>query len=188
MDVARMVLHALPDLKIIHNLRDPRGVVHSRKFVSESFHSAFAMQRHVRSQRRSSSAKLEKRTPEYYTTVDVAKEAKLLCRNLFSDIKKRRRLPSDQVKVIMYEEYASRPVRVTQQVYEFISQPMPNGVVKWLTENTSGKRVNTRAQTSRQANETVLKWQQDLSVSEMLLVNSQCDKVFQLTDHTWPLT
>ncbi|ELT94373.1 hypothetical protein CAPTEDRAFT_193000 [Capitella teleta] len=189
MSAARLVHQSLPDVKIIHNIRDPRGVVHSRKYVSESFHSAFAMYRTpVVSKRKRDT----KKSPAYFTTVDVAKEAMLLCRNVAEDVIVRREMLKDDpgcAKEILYENYATQPLAVTQDIYDFIGQPLPHQVLQWLAENTTGEKVNSQKQTSRQANVTMLKWQDELSVRDMAAVNGHCKYLFEIMHHVpWQFT
>ena len=119
MPTVQKLREIFPHLKIIHNVRDPRAVVMSRKSTSRAFQSNFATQG---------------------GRFDVVKEATLFCRNLnrdklmFNSIIEQ--FPNSSLQVI-YEEFATNPIYTAKSVYEFLGTNVPDEVVTWLQENTN---------------------------------------------------
>lgn len=147
--------HRLPvRANLLHNVRDPRGVVWSRLRTSTAFHSLHAGR-------------------------DVTKEAMLYCKNVADDIWDRQKLfkhsfpPPLQV---IYEEYATDPVGIASEIYNYLSLPLPNNVTRWLRKNTSKYQAK---QTTRNSRQTAWRWRRILKPVQVMKINEVCRNLYR---------
>ena len=165
MESGRIVANLLPRVKLVHNLRDPRGVVHSRLHTSESFQSLYAK------------TKANK--------IDIVKESVLFCRNAAKDIRIRKEIEEtnrDSTLQVVYEHLADQPLSEASRIYSFIRKSMPNNVKLWLVNNTSQA---TGKQTQRISKVTMKKWQYNLTVAKMNEIDQFCRELYAESGHPW---
>ena len=112
------IIQKHPNLKIIHLLRDPRGIVVSRL---KSNHTRLSLNNET-------------------TSSDVQKtESKYLCLKMYSDLMERRELEIKYPQVFLevrYESMAADPMRMAEEIYEHIGETLPDEVIKWLYDST----------------------------------------------------
>jgi hypothetical protein len=110
------LLQSLPNLRVIHLIRDPRGVALSRKHTEWSAgHSA---------------------------ADDIVQTAAIFCQDVAQDIHERQRLekifPGSFMQV-MYEEFTNDPVYFTKNVYLFLDTILPSPVEQYMSQRTQNK-------------------------------------------------
>jgi hypothetical protein len=174
MKAAEKLLEYRPEVKIVHNLRDPRGVVISRHNTSRSFQAVYA------------GASLTKNPKE--SKHDIVKEAQLFCRNAFTDAKLFQTLKSSQPHSLMqviYENYAMKPTDTAIEVYNFLGLSIPYEVMSWLDNNT--KSLMKNQQTTRNSTETSSRWQHIITAEQRYVISNTCHDLIHLIGDVWPL-
>ena len=163
METAENLLRVIPDLKIVHYIRDPRAVALSRQ-MDNSFRGIYALKKHP-----------------------ITRSAKLYCQDLIRDLTVTKRLKQSHPESIMevyFEELATFPELVANKIYSFIHRDLPISVKDWLRHNTQSK---TRNWTSRNSAKVVTQWTTIMSNNTIRLINKYCRKVFNTVDIVWPL-
>ncbi|XP_014681213.1 PREDICTED: carbohydrate sulfotransferase 1-like [Priapulus caudatus] len=152
-------------LKVIHLIRDPRGVMSSRL----SLHG----------EDRLSDGRL-------------AESARDLCRQMVADLKDGRALlKPDQYHQVKYEDLAQYPIQTAKKVYSFLDLEMDAAVVKYLhihagAENSSNVHENFAFQYGtyrRNASATALGWRKGLTKAQIKKVEKGCREIFEMTDY-----
>lgn len=151
MDVMEELLTLVPDLKVIHYIRDPRGLALSRMKTG----LLSQVSRH-----------------------DMVTEARLYCDRVMHDLKIRQtlelRYPNTFMQ-LLYEDLAQNPQRATRQSYDFLGTPVPKEVPKWMHQmanaSTDGAGFDTQRVNSSQ---TALNWRAILTESKVQSITSAC--------------
>lgn len=146
----------MPNVKIIHQLRDPRGTVTSRR----------------------SNSRLA------YT--DIQKEAKLLCRKMAQDISERHALEAKYPGVFLqtrYEDLADNPAEILQKIYEHIDEPVPQELLENMQTHTQADNQRSRGgfgtfRTNSSA--TARAWMDKLTSDEKDVLDTACRDVFDI--------
>jgi len=186
MDSMEPLLRALPTLRIIHLVRDPRAVALSRNRFDESGRGLYT--EHVRnlSQLSIASAVTLLRNesgvsgPRHDTNLiqnipesrHVA-EASLYCNHVTADIRSRLALEREfpcRIMSIRYEDVVANPEEKFRDIYDFLDEPMP---IETLFE------MQKKAQKG-QAMKISTKWQDNLTYREAATIAQRCAEFFQL--------
>ena len=157
MDSMEPLLRALPTLRIIHLVRDPRAVALSRNRFNKSSRGLYT--EHVRHSSASSSG--------------VVAEASLYCNHVTADIRSRLALEREfpgRIISVRYEDVVANPEEIFRDVYDFLDEPIP---IKTLLE------MQKKAQKG-QAMKVLTKWQDKLTYREAVTIAQQCAEFFQL--------
>jgi hypothetical protein len=122
MDMAsvKKMLENLPNLKVIHLIRDPRAVAYSRFKNMGSAGGA--------------------------ATKDVVKAATIYCQTVTRDMQERQLLEKEfphSFMQIIYEDFTANPVQVAKNVYSFINTTLPALVEEHLKIETKD-RISTK--------------------------------------------
>lgn len=158
LDYALQIKQDVPDLKVIHYSRDPRGIISSRK----------AGDRRV--------------------AKNIDEEAKFLCRFMITNIEAQRKysIAHDDSSILQlrYEDLAASPSNVTVSMYEFLHKMPPLGVLKALERHTHGGKHNGAAGTSR-ANSTAtsLAWKDKLTDKIKNTIDGHCGQAIIAFDY-----
>ena len=143
------LLHLIPDLKVIHLVRDPRDVVLSRvKMVSA--HSRL-VEHALRFQR----LRAQKVPDMRALARGMPLESRIYCRDVMLDARILESMWSykqTSFTQVRYEDFASTPLAVAQRVYEWMDRKFTLSMRTWL--NVSSKTGSIYKWT--QANNTVL--------------------------------
>ena len=157
MDVMGDLIREFPNIKIIHQLRDPRGTVVSRKLGARLFKQ------------------------------DITHEAALLCAKMTADIKSRLELEQKYPGVFLttkYEDLAIEPLSTAQRIYNHIGAPLPEVIRSWIKETTNAKEEGTGFQLNRRnATATALAWKSRLTPEQKESIDKACKDVYALADY-----
>ena len=154
------IIQRLPDVRIIHYVRDPRGIAVSRSLVNWTF-----------------------------STVDVSAvaETRLLCREMLEDLRAKRRFERcypGAVITVRYEDFSDDPIRTTERVFEAVGQRVPATFRSWLDRVINVKNVRNPpfANGIRRGNAsaTAAAWQSRVSYSDVIGMNRNCREVLDL--------
>ena len=149
------LLRALPALRIIHLVRDPRAVALSRIQFGDS-----ARGRYTQSLSKSSGSR-------------VVAEASLYCHHVTADIRSRLALEREfpgRIKLVRYEDVVANPVQRFRDIYKFLDKPAPFPTLRQMQKMAlKGKTMNLST-----------KWQRNMSYIEAVSIARQCTEFFQL--------
>ena len=166
METVEYMLKNNPDLKVIHLLRDPRGIVHSRSKIG-----------------------LLSRLSRPRPVSKMVTEAELLCKKMESDIVTRDRLATmypDNFIEILYEEVASNQQANYERIYKFLDLDLSPDVQKWIDSNNgeTKKIVHESAFGTARSNSTATayKWKEDVDDRTLEHLNSVCQNILTYLD------
>jgi len=154
MDSMRPLLRALPNLRVIHLVRDPRAVALSRLRFDNSGRGAYT---------------ISIRKPES----PVVAEASLYCHHVTADIRSRLALEREfpgRILSMRYEDVVANPEQRFRDVYKLLDEPVPNKTL-----------VKIRKMANRgQAMNLTTKWQGSLTYKEAVTMGRQCSEYYRL--------
>jgi Sulfotransferase family len=153
------LLDWLPDLRIIHLVRDPRPVALSRR----DFHGS------ARGQFAESTVNLTERT---------IREAFMYCRQVVADVRLRQRLEQEypgRLYSLTYEQLVDDPIGRAGDIYRFIGETPGRVVMDRFSKLATGKAVNESAKYLG------VRWLNNrISRLEFDTINEQCSELFHL--------
>ena len=154
MNSMRPLLRALPTLKVIHLVRDPRAVALSRvKFDASG--------------RGTSTLSIKK------SGSSVVEEASLYCRHVIADIRSRLELEREfpgRIWSVRYEEVVANPEQIFRDIYKFLDEPMPR---------VTYDEMQKKAREGQTMNLTT-KWQNSMKYKEGITIARHCAEFFSL--------
>ena len=149
MDEVQSLIEKEPTLKIVHLVRDPRGVVNSRvgsgsKYISEE-------------------AKLL---------------CSQMLINILECQKLKEKYPNNIFQV-RYEDIAAAPIEQAQVIYNFTrNSPLPESVLSFLNKSMNSDINSGQMGTSRKnSTATAYMWRQKLSVTDQNVITNHCSSV-----------
>ena len=150
MYIVAHILKALPDVKVIYSLRDPRGIINSRRRIKKSIELV------------SSARHLCLRQSQDYT--------------IFHDLE--RAFPG-RIMRITYEDLAAKPLELAETLYDFIGLPLPVPVSDWLNENTKTDDVPSMRNlysTTRNSMAAATRWRSVLPENVIAQMSRVCER------------
>lgn len=161
MDSMEPLLRNLPNFRVVHLVRDPRGVALSRI----KFHNS-ARNRYSDS-----------------GNDTLVREAELYCRTVAKDIRRRLELETrypGRIFSLLYDRFVVDVVAYTEQVYRFLDLDVTNSTLNWATEAARGKD-------GRNATTIASAWQDELTDEQRQSIVSRCQQFFELSKLVTPL-
>lgn len=92
-------------------------------------------------------------------------------------------LPARQYTRVRYEDLCQRPVEEAARLHAFLGRPLPKAVEAWLTANTRGGDRRDRYGTSRNSMEMVDAWKTQLTRRQRREVEALCGSVMTQLDY-----
>lgn len=161
MDSMEPLLSELPNVRVVHLMRDPRGVVLSR------------MKFHDSTRNRYSDGGND----------SMAREAELYCRTVAKDARKRidleRRYPGKIVS-LFYEDFVTDIEGYTEKIYRFLDLEMTNSTTSWAAAASKGKN-------GKDAVSIANTWQDELTYKDSSSIVRRCEEFFRLSRQVSPL-
>lgn len=144
-----------PNIKIIHYVRDPRGVT---------------MSRFTGTKKKKNKDKL---------MIDTAGK---LCKLMLEDIRVRKKLEEkypENLMLVKYEDLVTKPVQELERIYRFLEIPLPDELTKWVlySLHANSSEVNTKKPMGayrKDGVETAFKWQKKMSPRLLQSVTKVC--------------
>ncbi len=161
-DQSEKFIKEMPALKVLHQMRDPRGTLMSTKYMN--FFSKF------------SGNKLDQ-------------EAMILCDKMMNDLTSYRKLKRkyyDNYLQIKYENYAKSPMETLDYVYNFIREPVPAKLKRSIYERTHSNWEAPRGSFGthrRQSAATARMWELRIKPSERVEIEEHCSKFLAESDY-----
>ncbi|KAL5020202.1 hypothetical protein ScPMuIL_003094 [Solemya velum] len=150
-DILKYLLTRLPGLKIIHLVRDPRGIVPSRR-------------------------RLEHFTSPIKHAASLCKDMELdICKNipLFNSTPKR-------IHKVIYEEMAENPASTIRKVYEFLQEKPPEQMITSIVKKCSANAGSGAYGTSRtNSSKTAYAWRQTIPFELARFIDDHCGVIYR---------
>lgn len=155
--VSRM-LDKYPKLKIVHLMRDPRAILHSRMSIWP------------------------------VDTKNILESARGLCKKMKEDFVDTKRLSNsypNRVRVVYFEDLALKPMEVTRDIFEFANYTFTKDDqirLRHMTESncTIAKKEQKWSLLKRNSSETARKWRTTIPSSVSLLTGIGCGEVLDM--------
>ncbi|XP_070580692.1 carbohydrate sulfotransferase 1-like [Ptychodera flava] len=142
------------NLKVIHLVRDPRGIWNSRLNLNKTNYD-FVRRR---------------------TNWDEVTD---LCKNMLDNYKLALRAPQwlqGKYFLARYEDIALNPLAMATRVYQFLGIPLPDRVTEWVTAHTQESRFG-RFGTTRNSSSVVAQWRHQLPIRTVYDIQNKCHAV-----------
>jgi hypothetical protein len=155
MEAAERLLAEVHDIKIIHYLRDPRGILSSRR-------------------------NLRPRAP----VEQLFEETDRLCAEMYNDIVLREQLEKrfpGRVYRLSYEDLADHPREVTESLHHLLGVKTGEGVRLWLERTLKSNRTSLDPFTPIRANssKTAHAWEKELPLHIIDYIDLACRHVYR---------
>ena len=155
MDSTDLMLDTLPNLKIVHLIRDPRGVLRSRKENG------------------------------YLNRIKSVKFAAInLCNRMEGDIKAMELLSKKypgRIKRFLYEDIAANAEQAAKDLYSFLGLNFPPNMHKWILDHTSARTRNGNYGTIRMNSSIPANlWKTKLPFRTIKTIDDACEEVYKL--------
>ncbi|XP_069141632.1 carbohydrate sulfotransferase 3-like [Argopecten irradians] len=162
LETVEILLERLPRLRVIHLIRDPRAIIHSRVRV------------------------------KLLTWKNTRQEASDLCAKISTDIPLSRELKRkypERFKLLLYEDLAERPVEIVKKIYTFAGLDITSyviGYVRYLT--LYGRDVNCFWCTQRgNSKRTSRLWRVYTLFTHVKVIDDVCGRVYHMVGYQ-PIT
>ena len=172
MVVVKKLLERLPNLKVIHYMRDPRSLTLSR-LKHPSFQGIYA----------GNIKAIEVKNSLYRPS--IKRIAQTYCQDVLNDLIVREDLQSQYPGVfieLFFEELAVFPTLTAKRVYDFLGVSLPDSVRHWLGNNT---RDAGDHRTSRDSIDIVMRWRNHITPREIKDVETVCKSVMKRVKIDW---
>lgn len=191
-DIREVLERTNLNIKVIHLVRDPRGTANSRRIYLMSIAERHSLLNSTTAEtpvsRRNETLKIRSLqkvglfdppvTPERATINEM-------CRRIRQNVGIALQRPEwlrGRYKLVRYEDMAARPLETTRKLYEYLGEPAPPNVLRWLEENTKDtvKSDQQMFNTHKNSSATSMKWRQYFSYHEARQVQGICGDVMKM--------
>lgn len=158
MDLVEMLLDIIPGLKVIHLVRDPRGITNSR------LHGPFRMARSI-----------------FHHSHDT-------CMRMREDIEHTHKLQLEypgQITTVLYEALAEKPYDGAEFVYKFLNMEVTWPVIHWVFNSTHAQLNSMSYFTTarKDAVESAYRWRTQMSFNQVEIIDRVCAKTYPLVGY-----
>lgn len=159
MDIIPSLMHRLPNLKVIHLIRDPRGIMNSRVKVKLS------------------------------NWLNLVTEVNDLCssivRNIETAEKVKQKFP-DRTKLLVYEQLSEYPTEISRDLFGFVDMdfsPLVQRRLDRLTHNRAQARDCDWCTKKANSTKTALMWRTEIDFQHALVIEKHCGGVYDLVGY-----
>ncbi|XP_053397041.1 carbohydrate sulfotransferase 3-like [Mercenaria mercenaria] len=139
-------LHVYPNLRVVHLVRDPRGIFNSRWVKQKHSHWKLIVQSHCRT-----------------LIEDLTYSKQILVQY------------PNRLFIVSYENLANEPIRTAQEMFQFASLEFSNNIKMFLENQTLSNRDTCRHCTQRKnSSATAVKWRTKLDSYTAQFIQSAC--------------
>nr|CAB3230801.1 carbohydrate sulfotransferase 1 [Phallusia mammillata] len=153
------------DLKIIHLVRDPRGIQSSRLKIDKTWD--------VRSSSENTCSRLVYNAKMGFANTTETKWLK------------------DRYYKIRYEDLALEPFKYADEIYKFVGLDFQPQIKRWITQNTQGQKPRTKYKkkgqaftTNRDSAAAMESWRKHLSFANVSVVQKNCKEAMDMSGYT----
>lgn len=154
MDSLEPLFKTFPGLKVIHLIRDPRGMLESRlRLGFGKGKELYVLAREICSR--------------YKRDLDTAKTLM--------------QLYPDRIKMVAYENIATNPLEMSRDIYSFLSLTFTSSIEQWIKHATSlGSKHNGNFKTVRpNSTRVAYGWKERLTIENIQIIDRECNYLYQ---------
>lgn len=155
MELASQMMDLWPNLKVLHLVRDPRGITNSR---------------------------LKNKT--FQMTKKITPHSHNLCERMYNDTMYNTLLEKkyeNRITLVIYEALAERPVEGMEFIYGFLNIKITTDVITWVYNSTHAQNKTGYFGTMRSdATESAYYWKTKLTLSKIRIIDQICHDVYKL--------
>lgn len=150
-------------LKVVHLVRDPRALI---------------------------DAKIQNDFKSNWTTISLRKNARAMCKDLLLNIKYAVSAPpwlQGRYTLLRYEDLATKPHQITEQLYQFVGINIDTQVRRWLDKKSTTVSFSGMSALNpsgpaedRNLNDNVFKWRERMPYSIVRIIETECYEVMNL--------
>lgn len=182
-----------PNIKILQLVRDPRGVANSIRMSAIPLENLTHFKRYLKGEmdarpviRSFSSLQMIEaiNSSVYWPTINK------ICLRWRDDLRLATARPEwlrDRYKLVRYEDFATDPIRMTNEIYSFIGEQVPIAVMEWLEDNTNVTLQQSlesldegNMEVRKNSKATAFMWRKYLSRKECYQVQIICADVMKI--------
>ncbi len=155
--IEKIILQHPDNTYVIHELRDPRATILSRKNI------------------------------QLLTGPTLKEEARMHCEKMVTDITQRKALELKYPGIfteILYEDLADHTLNMAYGLYQHIHKTIPKQVAEWIIKSTSNHDSNPYSTIKAKSRHIAHKWKRNISDSDKNSINKMCKEVFNMTPYT----
>ncbi|KAL4223933.1 hypothetical protein ACF0H5_017394 [Mactra antiquata] len=156
MEIAAIMLERIPNLRIIHLVRDPRGITNSRQKARSTFR----------------------------TSAKTRPHSKSLCNIMNSNMNYSDLIQAKypgRLKTVFYESLAERPVDGAKFVYDFMKSNLTETISKNIYQSSHADVEDTNYYGTSRSNSslTAYAWRKTFGIAKTRIVDNACRDVYQ---------
>ena len=154
MDSLEPLFQTFSGLKVIHLIRDPRGMLESRlRLGFAKVEELCVLAREICSR--------------YKRDLDTAKTLMQLYPN--------------RIKIVAYENIATNPLEMSRDIYSFLSLTLTSNIEEWIKHATSlGSKHNGNYKTVRpNSTQVAYGWKERLTIENIQIIDRECNYLYQ---------
>jgi len=157
LELADLALLYFPELKIIHLIRDPRGITNSR------LHGGFSLTRKVESHSENVCSRFEE---------DLNFVQEIRSKSLSS------------ITIVLYEALAEKPLSGAKFLYNFVGLPISNSTLVWVYNSTHAEDNGGFFGTARKDSAAnAYKWRNELAFTTIQTIDKYCTTVYTMVGY-----
>lgn len=148
MDLVKILKEVIPNMKVIHLIRDPRAITYSR---------------------------LEGGFP---LTRETSAHARGLCKEMLDDVtlnKELRKAYPEEIKTIRYESLAERPEEGAKFMFKFLGANYTKKITEWVYKTTHAQKNNGYYGTVRRDSyKATYNWREHMPFDKVAIIQKAC--------------
>ncbi|XP_033759407.1 carbohydrate sulfotransferase 1-like [Pecten maximus] len=168
MDIVDVLMEKFPNLKVIHLLRDPRGMIVSRMRTITQLH---------------------------LKQMDMSLSARAVCDRYNRDIRIGQSLEvkyPNRIKTVLYEQIVEKPLETSLRIFKFLGQQPNSNFKSWMSEHISGDNnssnpldTHNHAYSTFRTNSsaTANAWRSRLKFENVVKIDNECSQLYDYTGY-----
>ena len=153
MDLVETLMDVLPNMKVIHLNRDPRGMTNSR------LNGPFRMARHLYNHTRDTCARMQ-------NDIDYNNQLK--------------HVYTDRLITVLYEALAERPYDGAEYIYKFLKLDIKWQMIYWVFNSTHSDNTYYFSTSRSNAVASAYRWRKEMNYDDVKLIDRLCVKTYSM--------
>lgn len=160
MELVTILMKIWPNLKIIHLIRDPRGITNSRL-----------------------------RAAEFSMAQMVLSHSQNLCSRMYVDVMITQRLQKEypnRLKLVFYEALTARPLEGARYIYKFLNLAYTDNIIRWVKSTTNASENASKQYYGIKRSDVkslAFSWREKLDLLKVQVIDYFCKDVYSVVGY-----